>query len=78
MVIHIAQAAQIKVVFVQVRHPCRIAAAIRVIYLDHAAIRDAVEVVVVAVDKPNIGRNGFRFPDAPPADAGRWNVLKHS
>ena len=48
---HIAQTAHVKVVIIQMFQPCREAAPIRVIHLNHAAIWNAVEIVIVAVDE---------------------------
>ena len=53
---HIAQTAHVKVVIIQMFQPCRAAAPIRVIHLNHAAIWNAVEIVIVAVDETNILR----------------------
>ena len=73
---HIAQTAHVKVVIIQMFQPCRKAAPIRVIHLNHAAIGNAVEVVIVAVDETNILRQRFRLPDAPPADASLRDVFE--
>ena len=49
-----AQTAHVKVVIIQMFQPCRKAAPIRVIHLNHTAIWNTIEVVVVAVDEQNI------------------------
>ena len=73
---HIAQTAHVKVVIIQMFHPCRKTAPIRVIHLNHAAIWNAIEVIIVAVDETNILRQHFRLPDAPPANARLRDVFK--
>ena len=73
---YIAQTAHVKVVIIQMFHPCRKTAPIRVIHLNHAAIWNAIEVIIVAVDETNILRQRFRLPDAPPADARLWDVFE--
>ena len=73
---HIAQTAHVKVVIIQMFQPCRKAAPIRVIHLYNAAIGNAVEVVIVAVDETNILRQRFRLPDAPSADARLRDVFE--
>ena len=73
---HIAQTAHVKVIIIQMLHPCREAAPIRVIHLNHAAIWNAIEVIIVAVDEPNILRQRFRLPDTPPANARLRDVFE--
>ena len=51
-------------------------APIRVIHLNHAAIWNTIEVVVVAVDETNILRQRFRLPDSPSADARLRDVFE--
>ena len=74
---HIAQTAHVKVVIIQMFHSCRKTAPIRVIHLNHAAIWNAIEVIIVAVDKSDIRQNGFGFPDTPPSDTGLRNVFEN-
>ena len=57
-------------------HPCRKTAPIRVIHLNHAAIWNAIEVIIVAVDETNILRQRFRLPDAPSADTSLRDVFE--
>ena len=73
---YIAQTAHVKVVIIQMFHPCRKTAPIRVIHLNHAAIWNAIEVIIVAVDETNILRQRFRLPDAPSADARLRDVFE--
>ena len=73
---HIAQTAHVKVIIIQMFHPCRKTAPIRVIHLNHAAIWNAIEVIIVAVDETNILRQRFRLPDAPSADARLRDVFE--
>ena len=73
---HIAQTAHVKVIIIQMFHPCRKTAPIRVIHLNHAAIWNAIEVIIVAVDETNILRQRFRLPDAPPANARLRDVFE--
>ena len=61
---------------IQMFHPCRKTAPIRVIHLNHAAIWNAIEVIIVAVDETNILRQRFRLPDAPSADARLRDVFE--
>ena len=63
-------------VVVQSFESCRITAAIGIVNLNHAAVRDTVNVVIAVVDEPNVGRDGFRFPDTPSADACLRNVFE--
>ena len=44
---------------------------------NHAAIWNEIEVIVVAVDEPNILRQRFRLPDAPPANARLRDVFEN-
>ena len=46
---HIAQTAHVKVVIIQMFQPCRKTAPIRVIHLNHAAIWNTIEVVVLSL-----------------------------
>ena len=73
---HIAQTTHVKVVIVQIFQLCRKTAAIRVVHLNHAAIGNSVEIIVIAVDEPNVRQYRFGFPDAPPADARLWDGFK--
>ena len=73
---HIAQTAHVKVIIIQMFHPCRKTVPIRVIHLNHAAIWNAIEVIIVAVDETNILRQRFRLPDAPSADARLRDVFE--
>lgn len=70
-VIDVSVLAQIKMIVVQMLDPCRVTAAIGTVNLNHAMIRHPVEIIVMAVDEPDIisGNRGV-IPDAPPADAG--------
>lgn len=63
-------------VVVQSFESCRIAAAIGIVNLNHAAVRDAVNVVIAVVDEPNVGRDGFRLPDTASTDACLRNVFE--
>ena len=69
--IDVSVLAQIKMIIVQMLDPCRVTAAIGTVNLNHAMIRHPVEIIVMAVDEPDIisGNRGV-IPDAPPADAG--------
>ena len=73
---HIAQTAHVKVVIIQMFHPCCKTAPIRVIHLNHAAIWNAIEVIIVAVDETNVFRQRFRLPDAPSANARLRDVFE--
>ena len=57
--------------------PCRVTAAIGTVNLNHAMIRHPVEIIVVAVDEPDIisGNRGV-IPDTPPADTGLWDGVE--
>ena len=70
------KAAEVEMVVVQSFESCRIAAAIGIVNLNHAAVRDAVNIVIAVVDEPDVGRDGFRLPDTPPADACLRNVFE--
>ena len=73
---HIAQTAHIKVVIIQMFQLCRKTATIRVVNLNHTAIGNAIEIVIVAVDESNILWHRFRLPDTPFVDAGCGNTFE--
>ena len=57
--------------------PCRVTAAIGTVNLNYPMIGNTVEIIVMAVDEPDIisGNCGV-IPDAPPADTRLWNGIK--
>ena len=68
---------QIKMIIVQMLHTRRVTAAIGAVNLNYAVIRHTVEIIVVAVDEPDIiSRNCGVIPDAPPADTRLRNGIE--
>ena len=55
---------------------CRKTATIRVVNLNHTAIGNVIEIVIVAVDESNILWHRFRLPDTPFVDAGCGNTFE--
>ena len=76
-VIDVSILSQIKMILVQMFHTRRVATTIRTVNLHHAMIRHTVEIIVMAVDEPDIisGNCGV-IPDAPPADTRLRNGIE--
>ena len=76
-VIDVSVLAQIKMIVVQMLDPCRVTVAIGTVNLNHTMIRHPVEIIIMAVDKPDIisGNCGV-IPNAPPADTRLRNGIE--